>query len=196
MGQLASPHQLHAHLATNPPMTTKAAGSTDEFFQCVYEELHRIAQTKMASERLERTLSATALVNEAYVRVRGGQRQQWDSRGHFFTAAAEAMRRVLIDRARAKNSVKRKGVRQFVELGELQETSAIDAHRLIEFDDTLTLLEQVDAEAAQFLKLRLYAGLSNADAGQALGLTVWASYKVWDFVQAWFAAEMQKDSSR
>ncbi len=181
-------------MPTTRPLQPDSSGTTDEFFQCVYQELHRIAHRKMNSERLEHTLSATALVNEAYVRVRAGERQQWDSRGHFFTAAAEAMRRVLIDRARAKNSAKRKGVRQHLELADIQSVVTLDAERLIDFDDTLKLLEQIDAEAAKFVKLRLYAGLSNVDAGRALGLSNWAAYKTWDFVQAWFAAEMQKDS--
>ncbi|GAB5404723.1 MAG: ECF-type sigma factor [Aureliella sp.] len=173
------------HLPSTPEL--ESGGSTDDFFQCVYQELHRIAKSKMVSERLEHTLSATALVNEAYVRVRGGHRQQWDSRGHFFTAAAEAMRRVLIDRARAKNSAKRKGVRQYVNLADIQSVRDIDADRMIEIDDKLDLLQQVDDQAANFLKLRLFAGLNNIEAGEALGLTSWSSYKTWDFIQAWFA---------
>lgn len=163
--------------------------STNAFFCDVYAELYRIAAQKMWLESVENTLSPTALVNEAYVRLRSSREKDWDSRGHFFSAAAEAMRRILIDRARGKSTAKRKGTRQHIELDNLNSQTLLAVDMLLDLNDALERLEAVDRVAAQFVKLRLFAGLNNIEAGKAIGVSKSSAYRIWDFATAWFATD-------
>lgn len=160
--------------------------STDAFFAEVYDELRSLASAKMNWERDDHTLSATALVNEAYLRLSKDEDAAWDNRGHFFAAAAEAMRRVLIERARAKLSTKRSRVRERIDLSSIQEIEQ-DTDLLLDFEEALCVLEREDCDAASFVKLRVFAGMNNTDAGANLGLSQWSAYRMWDFIQAWFA---------
>jgi RNA polymerase sigma factor (TIGR02999 family) len=145
----------------------------------------------MFKERVEHTLSATALVNESYLRIMSSQCERWDSRAHFLAAAAESMRRILIDAARARNTQKRARRRQQVDLDQLLDATLKDGRLmwLLELDDQIERLAAVDSLAAEFVKLRVFAGCNVLDAGTALGLSKWHAYRMWEFVQRWFATD-------
>ena len=157
----------------------------------VYDELRKLAAVRMAGEAADHTLQPTALVHEAYVRLVGNQR--FDGRGHFFAAAAEAMRRVLVDIARRKKLPKHGGGRRRIDLNE--------AHRVLEssddllvLDDALDRLSAEDATAADIVKLRLYVGLSVEEAADALGLARATAYRHWTFARAWLRCELGDDA--
>lgn len=166
-----------------------AAGA--ELLPLVYEELRQLAAARMAHERDDHTLQSTALVHEAYLRlVHAGDPACWESRGHFFAAAAEAMRRILIESARAKKCLKRGGDLQKSELLEhipLPDDSVDD---LLDINDGLDQLTDVDSVAAELVKLRLFAGMSVTEAGQTLGLSRSAAYANWEFARSWLAANL------
>ena len=161
-----------------------------ELLPLVYDELRRLAAARMASERPEHTLQATALVHEAYLRLVDVERvRHWNSRGHFFAAAAEAMRRILVESARKKGAAKRGGDRQRVNIEEaVGQTIAHGPQQILELNDSLDRLAEDDAESAELVKLRVFAGLSVVDAGKMLGLSQAAAYKTWDFACAWYSA--------
>jgi RNA polymerase sigma factor (TIGR02999 family) len=153
----------------------------------VYDELRQLAAARMAAEVPGHTLDATSLVHEAYLRLVGDQR--FDGRGHFFAAAAEAMRRVLVERARRKKLPKHGGGRRWVELNE--------AHRVFESSDDLLLLDEAldrlsaeDVTAVEIVKLQLFAGLSVEEAADALGLGRAMAYRHWTFARAWLRCEL------
>ena len=153
----------------------------------VYDELRKLAAARMAAEAPGQTLDATALVHEAYLRLIGDR--EFDNRGHFFAAAAEAMRRVLVEVARRKNLPKHGGGRRRIELTE--------AHRLLESSDDLLLLDDAlgrlsteDATAVEIVKLRLFAGLSVEEAAETLGLARATAYRHWTFARAWLRCEL------
>ncbi len=159
---------------------------TSELFTAVYDELRRIAQSMMCGERSDHTLSATALVNEAYVRLEGRREAEWDTRGHFFCAAAEAMRRILIDRARARGAAKRQATREVEYPLELATaTKQPDFDFLLDLDSQIAALADEDPLAAELVKLRVFAGRSVVEAGELLGLKRWSAYQTWDFCLAW-----------
>lgn len=171
---------------------TGDAQASEELLPLVYDELRKLAAARMSGERLDHTLQSTALVHEAYVRlVDVDSAKQWDSRGHFFAAAAEAMRRILIDYARAKASKKRDARFEAVEVTSLQEKSqTLSAEQLLDLDDTLQKLEREDPQAAGLVRLRVFAGLSVTEAAKVIGVSRTTGYEYWDFALAWFAAEM------
>jgi RNA polymerase sigma factor (TIGR02999 family) len=153
----------------------------------VYDELRRLAAARMANEAPGHTLDATGLVHEAYLRMLGERRDspppEFANRAHFFAAAAEAMRRILVDRARAKATVKRGGDRQRLELDNIP---AADANtELLDLDAALTELESHDEPAARLVKLRYFAGLSHQEAADALGVTRRAADRLWALARAW-----------
>jgi RNA polymerase sigma factor (TIGR02999 family) len=158
----------------------------------VYDELRRLAAQKLAQERPGQTLEATALVHEAYLRlVDAEQAQRWNSRGHFFAAAAEAMRRILVDAARAKRAEKRGGGRNRtdVELGELAARPQ-DDHKLLALDEALARLEQEQPAKAQLVKLRYFGGLSVREAAETLGISTATADRYWAYARAWLQREM------
>lgn len=160
---------------------------TSELFEKVYDELRGVAERMMQRERKGHTLSATALVNEAYLRLEGnGAEDCWNSRGHFFVAAAEAMRRILIDRARAKATMKRKSPRSLIDIDSMTACDAVNLDLVLDVDALLERFSVVDPVAAQLVKLRMYAGQSVVEAGQHLGLTRWSAYQLWHFCRSWF----------
>ena len=162
----------------------------------VYEELRKLASQKMARERPGQTLQATALVHEAYLRLVDGEKDQhWESRRHFFAAAAEAMRRILIENARRKHSAKHGGGRKRVDLAEGDLVSSADPGQLVELDDALTQLEHEDREAAELVKLRLFAGLSAEQASALLGISRAAAYRHWTYARAWLNAQLREGCS-
>jgi RNA polymerase sigma factor (TIGR02999 family) len=159
--------------------------AAEELLPLVYAELRQLAAERMSQERPGLTLQATALVHEAYVRlVDGDQAQHWNSRGHFFAAAAEAMRRILIDRAREKLAVKRGGDRKRVPLEEV-DPAGTPPEDLLALDEALEQLTRLDPAAAQLVKLRYFAGLSVEQAAAALNLATATAYRHWTFARAW-----------
>jgi RNA polymerase sigma factor (TIGR02999 family) len=152
----------------------------------VYDELRILAAARLADEKPGQTLQATALVHEAYLRlVSGNQSQEWNGRGHFFAAAAEAMRRVLINRARDKQRLKRGGRRGRVDLDALTDPAAAPDGDLLELDDALERLAGVNAQAAKLVKLKFFAGLTLHEAATALGLPPRSADRLWAFARAW-----------
>jgi RNA polymerase sigma factor (TIGR02999 family) len=160
--------------------------AAEQLLPLVYDELRTLAAQKLAQEKPGQTLQATALVHEAYVRlVDAQQAQEWNSRGHFFAAAAEAMRRILVDRARSKNALKRGGDRARIDLDQLAPTDDDRAVELTLLDEALGELEKHDPAAANLVKLRYFAGLTHQQAAEALGMTRRAADRLWALARAW-----------
>jgi RNA polymerase sigma factor (TIGR02999 family) len=157
----------------------------------VYDELRQLAAQKLAQEKPGQTLQATALVHEAYLRLVDVEKaQQWNSRGHFFSAAAEAMRRILVDCARRKQAEKHGGGRQRVDLAEAEAIAAASPEDLLALDDTVERLTQHDPSAGQLVKLCYFAGLSVEQAGEALNLSRSNAYRLWTFARAWLRCQL------
>ena len=160
----------------------------------VYDEMRALAAARLAEERPGQTLQTTALVHEAYLRLVGGDpARRWDGRGHFLAAAAEAIRRILIDAARRKLRDKRGGGRRRVELDAAAPAPPADAEQLLALDDALTKLATLDPEAAGLVRLRYFAGLSVEDAAAALGVSRAGAYRHWAFARAWLLQELAGD---
>src|SRR5947208_2575392 len=160
--------------------------AAEQLLPLVYDELRELAAARLADEKSGQTLQPTALVHEAYLRLVGGSPpRDWNGRGHFFAAAAEAMRRVLINRARDKHRLKRGGRRARVDLDALADPATAPDADLIELDDALTRLAGVNAQAAELVKLRFFAGLTLPEAAAALGLPRRSSDRLWAFARAW-----------
>lgn len=158
----------------------------------VYEQLRKIAQQRMGAERRDHTLQATALVHEAYLRLVGDQPVAWVSRAHFFAAAADAMRKILIDHARRRGAVKRGGgVRAISSVIDLASEEKIADAVIV--DDLILRLEREDAAAAQVVRLRFFAGLSVADTASALGVSEPTVARKWTFARAWMARQWESD---
>jgi RNA polymerase sigma factor (TIGR02999 family) len=174
------------------------AGAAAELLPVVYEELRRLATQRMAREGSGQTLQATALVHEAYLRLLGPTSGdvRWESRGHFFAAAAEAMRRILIDAARAKHSDKRGGTRRKLRLG--LDGFAIDdvPDEVLDLDEALEKLAAQDATKAQLVRLRFFAGLSLNEAAATLGISPTTADRHWAYARAWLYNEMRPDKLR
>jgi RNA polymerase sigma factor (TIGR02999 family) len=153
-----------------------------------------LARQRLAREAPGQTLEATALVHEAYLRLvdseRRGSSPPWDGRGHFFAAAAEAMRRILVDRARARRAEKRGGDRERVPAELDQIAARYSDAELIDTDSVLDALAQVDAEAADLVRLHVFGGLSVEEAGAALGMARATAYRNWSFARAWLRAAL------
>jgi RNA polymerase sigma factor (TIGR02999 family) len=160
----------------------------------VYDELRKLAAAKLSQEKPGQTLQATALVHEAYLRLVGAERgQDWDSRGHFFAAAAEAMRRILIDQARTKQSQRRGGGRQRLDL-EYVDLAVPEAELdVLALHEVLERFEQLDPVKAKLVKLRYFAGLSIPQAAEVLGISSNTADRYWAYARAWLHAELKKD---
>lgn len=169
----------------------KAAASGDrkaaaDLLPLVYDELRKLAAVRMDSESANQTLQPTALVHEAYLRlVEPGDEARWDDRGHFFAAAAEAMRRILVDAARRKQTEKHGGRRHRVELPDVEAEPMIADEKLLALDAALTRFALEDPVAARVVELRHFAGLSIEDAAAALGLSRATAYRHWTYARAW-----------
>jgi RNA polymerase sigma factor (TIGR02999 family) len=159
----------------------------------VYNELRQLAAEKLAQERPGQTLQATALVHEAYIRLVDTDKvQHWNSRGHFFAAAAEAMRRILIESARRRKAQKRGGVRQWIDLAEVELPSRSGPEELLLLDSELARLTQEDPDAAEVAKLRLFAGLPVEEAAKVLGVSRATAFRHWTYARAWLQAHLQE----
>ena len=169
------------------------AKAADELLPLVYEELRLLAAQKLSHEPPGQTLQATALVHEAYLRLVGDEPQNWTGRGHFFAAAAEAMRRVLVDNARRKQAHKRGGGRQRLPLEAMDVATRATPEEIVALDDALTALAREDAQAAQVVKLRLFAGLSMDQAAEAIGVSRATAYREWTYARAWLRSRIHED---
>src|SRR5262249_12814933 len=170
-------------------------GAAEKLFPLVYEGLRRLAAQKLAQEAPGQTLQATALVHEAYLRLVDVDRaQHWNSRGHFFAAAAEAMRRILVDNARRKGSRKRGGhlVRQ--DLDSLEVVASESPEDLVALDEALNKLAATDKNAAELVQLRFFAGLPLSEAAQMLGIAPRTADRLWAYARAWLHQEIQGSS--
>ncbi|HKX61453.1 MAG TPA: sigma-70 family RNA polymerase sigma factor [Verrucomicrobiae bacterium] len=168
--------------------------AAEELLPVVYEELRRLAAQRMAQEQPGQTLQPTALVHEAWLRLVGDSNPQFQGRGHFFAAAAEAMRRILIDRARQKQSLKRGAGHRRVNLDALEVATAADDDTLLAVDAALAKLAQEDPDSASFIKLRFYVGMTNDEAAQALGIPERTARRHWSFARAWLYREIRRQS--
>ena len=172
------------------------ARASEELLPLVYAELRKLAAQRLGQEKPGQTLQATALVHEAYLRlVDVDQPQGWDGRGHFFAAAAEAMRRILIDKARRKNRIKHGGDLKRIDLEEAAQLAGAesDADDLLELDAALERLAHEDAPAAELVKLRYFAGLSIPEAAEAMGISPRKADFLWSFARAWLRRELAND---
>jgi RNA polymerase sigma factor (TIGR02999 family) len=167
--------------------------AADELLPVVYQELRRLAAHKMANEAPGHTLQPTALVHEVYLRLAGpNQSQQWDGRAHFFAAAAEAMRRILVESARRKKRFKHGGELQRVEADEAELALPLPGDELLALDEALDRLATVDSRAAEVVKLCFFVGLTQEQAGKELGFSLATAERLWSFARAWLFREMQK----
>jgi RNA polymerase sigma factor (TIGR02999 family) len=165
--------------------------AADQLLPLVYDELPKLAAQKLAHEKPGQTLDATALVHEAYLRlVDAAARPHWNSRGHFFAAAAEAMRRILVDSARSKVAARRGGGRKRVEVEVAELATRMDDPRLLALDEALAKLERQHPSKAQLVKLRYFAGLSIREAAAALGIATATADRYWAYARAWLQREM------
>jgi RNA polymerase sigma factor (TIGR02999 family) len=166
--------------------------AAEQLLPLVYDELRRLAGALMANERPGQTLQATALVHQAYLRLLDGdQAQDWNSRGHFFAACAEAMRRILVERARHKQSLKAGGGRRRQELPDIELAGAGPHLDLLALHEALTKLEQQDRRRAELVKLRFFAGLTIAEAARALGISASTADNDWAYARSWLRLEIE-----
>lgn len=166
--------------------------AAEQLLPLVYDELRKLAAAKLAQEKHGQTLQPTALVHEAYLRLVGPAKgRAWDSRGHFFAAAAEAMRRILVENARRKRRQKRGGALRRVELEPAQLSYVPPAEDLLDLDDALERLAAEDPQAALFVKLRYFAGLSIQEAAEMVGLGRSAACEHWAYARAWLRRRLR-----
>jgi RNA polymerase sigma factor (TIGR02999 family) len=165
--------------------------AAEQLLPLVYDELRKLAAAKLAQEKPGQTLQATALVHEAYLRlVDTEQAQQWNSRGHFFAAAAEAMRRILVESARHKQAQKRGGQRKRVDLDQAETVAAAPPEDMLALDEALQRLSSHEPVAAKLVQLRYFTGLSIEEAAEVVGLSTATAYRHWTFARAWLHAQL------
>ena len=167
------------------------AGAADQLLPLVYEELRKLAAQKMAQEKPGQTLQATALVHEAYLRLVDVEKaQHWDSRGHFFAAAAESMRRILVENARRKGGPEAGGRHQRVELSHVDPEILGPQLDLLALSDALDKLQAKDPRAAELVKLRFFAGLTRQQAAEVLGVSIATADNDWAYAKGWLRVEL------
>jgi RNA polymerase sigma factor (TIGR02999 family) len=168
------------------------ATAAAQLLPLVYDELRRLAAEKMAREKPGQTLEATALVHEAYMRlVDADDARRWHGRTHFFAAAAEAMRRILVDQARRRNAAKRGGGAGRADLDEATVAAPEPDEDVLALDEALQQLEAVDPDAARLVRLRFFAGLTAAEAAEALGISVRSAHDLWAYARTWLRRKMR-----
>jgi len=168
--------------------------AAEELLPLVYEELRKLAAAKMAQEAGGQTLQPTALVHEAWLRLAGPREgQAWENRGHFFAAAAEAMRRILIENARRKSRLKRGGQQERVDLDQVQLATESDPATVLSIDQALERLAKTHPQKAELVKLRFFVGLSLTEAARALDLSETTAKRHWAFARAWLFGELAGD---
>lgn len=171
--------------------------AAEDLLPLVYEELRKLAAVRMANESADHTLQPTALVHEAWLRLAGNDANaQFANRAHFFAAAAEAMRRILIDRARRKGSGKRGGEWERIDLDKVEIAAEADDDTLLLVNEALEKLAKEDAKAAQIAKLRFFGGLTLEEAAQVLGVTERTANRYWAFARVWLFDEIRRSLGR
>jgi len=165
-----------------------------ELLPLVYDELRKLAACKMAAEMPGQTLQPTALVHEAWLRVAGNQAQQWNSRGHFFGAAAEAMRRILIDNARRKQALRHGAGQQRLDIEQIEIAAPAADDRLLAINDALNKLAAQDQQKAELVKLRYFAGMSIEEAANILGISEATAKRWWAYARAWLFSEIKQQT--
>lgn len=166
--------------------------AADQLMPLVYDELRKLAAVRLANEKPGQTLQATSLVHDVYIRlVDVKTAQHWDSRGHFFAAAAEAMRRILVDQARKKGSLKAGGDRRRVNLSESEIEPPASRVDILELHEALANFESTDPRAAKVLKLRYFAGLSMQEIADALGVSLFTVNVDWNYAKNWIRAAIE-----
>ena len=164
-----------------------------ELLPLVYDELRKLAAQRLAQEKPGQTLQATALVHEAWLRLVDAEKaSRWNSRGHFFAAAAEAMRRILIENARRKKTEKHGGGRHQLDLADVEYAAMDDSEHWLLLDDALSCLAEEDAAAAQVAQLRLFTGLSVEESGSVLGMSRPTAFRHWTYARAWLQARLNE----
>jgi RNA polymerase sigma factor (TIGR02999 family) len=172
--------------------------AAEQLLPLVYDELRKLASQKLAQEKPGQTLQATALVHEAYLRLLGGAPtapdsaggSSWDNRRHFFAAAAEAMRRILIEGARRKGRLKSQGDRLRIDLDDIDLAAEEKSDQLLAVNEALERLTVIDPRAAELVKLRYFAGFTNADAASILGISPRKANQIWAYARAWLSEEL------
>jgi RNA polymerase sigma factor (TIGR02999 family) len=164
--------------------------AADELLPLVYGELRKLAAHKMAGESAYQTLQPTALVHEAWLRLVGSEEQTWQNRGHFFGAAAEAMRRILIENARRKRAIRHGGNQQRVDVEELEIAASTKEEELLAVNDALERFTAVDKQKAELVKLRYFVGMTNEEAAEILGISVPTAKRWWTYAKAWLFSQM------
>jgi RNA polymerase sigma factor (TIGR02999 family) len=167
----------------------------EDLLALVYAELRKIAFAKMAQEAPGHTLQPTALVHEAWLHLGGDKQPAWKNRAHFFGAAAEAMRRILVDRAREKKALKRGGNLEQVNIDALELPSPMPDDELLALDEALDRLATVDTRGAEMVKLCFFVGLTQEEAAQELGVSLSTAERIWGFTRAWLLREIRKGTT-
>ena len=167
------------------------AKAAEQLLPLVYEELRRLAAAKMASENPSQTLQPTALVHEAWLRLVGDANRKWNDRTHFFAAAAEAMRRILVDNARRKRAQRHGGGQQRLELLDLAAPSAPNDDQLLAVNDALDKFAALDPQKAELVKLRYFVGMTIEETAEALGISKATAKRHWDYARAWLYEEIR-----
>ncbi len=166
--------------------------AAEELLPLVYEELRRLAAHKMANEAPGQTLQPTALVHEAWLRLAGGEAVKWDSRAHFFGAAAEAMRRILIDNARRKKALRHGGGLQRLDIQEVEIPALANDEELLAMNEALEAFAKHDPQKTELVKLRYFAGLTIAHTAELLHISEATAKRHWTYARAWLFSEMQR----
>jgi RNA polymerase sigma factor (TIGR02999 family) len=167
--------------------------AAEQLLPLVYDELRRLAAAKLASEKPGQTLQATALVHEAYLRLVDVEKaQQWNSRGHFFAAAAEAMRRILVERARHKGRMRHGGGRRRIDLLDAEVPAPTDDEQVLLLDEALARLAAVRPQAAELVKMRFFAGLTLEEISPLLSLSPRTARRLWAFARAWLRRDIER----
>jgi RNA polymerase sigma factor (TIGR02999 family) len=171
----------------------RGQNQAEDLLPLVYDELRRLAAFQLAQERPGQTLQATALVHEAWLRLAGSEGQKWEGRRHFFRAAAQAMRRILVENARRKRRLKHGGEFQRVDFAEANLPNPMPDDQLLALDEALSKLARINPEGAELVQLCFFAGLTQAEAGQQLGFSRATAERMWTFVRAWLFHEIRRE---
>jgi RNA polymerase sigma factor (TIGR02999 family) len=169
-------------------------GASEKLLPLVYDELRRLAVARMAKEASGQTLQPTALVHEAWLRLVNGNAKVWRNRGHFFGAAAQAMRRILIERARRKMSFKRGSRAEHISIEEVDIAACVPDERLLLIDETLGQLEEADPELAHVVTLKFYGGLTNVEVAEVIGVTERTVQNKWTYAKAWLLEKILEET--
>jgi RNA polymerase sigma factor (TIGR02999 family) len=164
--------------------------AAEELIPLVYDELRKLAAARLAREKPGQTLQATALVHEAWLRVRGSDEQRWDNRRHFFAAAAESMRRILVEKARRRLRLRHGGGLEMVDLDEVEIPGGTREDQLIAVDEALAKLEREEPKRAEVVKLRYFVGMTTGETAEAMGISVATVERHWSFAKAWLFSQM------